>query len=626
MGKIKLLSTDLSNKIAAGEVVERPASVVKELVENAIDAKSRRIFVSIIEGGSRLIQVVDDGEGIPRDEVALAFERHATSKISGEADLNAIFTLGFRGEALPSIASVSKITLVSKCEGESEGTEIHLDGGQLESIKSVGCPRGSTFEVRDLFYNVPARRKFLKSQQTEMGYISRVFFQLALAHSNIHFKLSHGARLLLDAPACQSFKERAFQLLGEKVTAETMELSESSPIQQGMTLKALISRPPLKRNFKKEQYLYVNDRPIKSALLTHAVYDAYHSYLMKGEEPFFLLFLTVDPTEVDVNVHPTKLEVRFQNTSQVHQAIRNMIRSALSSAGVLPFERTAQARSGDDRQHTDFELPSPDRRGENAEWVGWPAQAAHEHLNDRLKEERNRYRPTGDSGLSASGLADSLFFRGEAEADAGVSGSFSRGQVPMIRPLAQVYGTFLLAEIDGEFAIVDQHTAHERILYEEFLKAWEERELSKKNVLEIQALLIPQQINLSLPQSAMLKDQIGLLEAIGCKIEPFGETTFLVRELPALIAKMDIEAFLIEVADDLIELGVTGKIEVPIRTIIASMACHGAVRAHQSMSFPEIKALLETYYERLTPPTCPHGRPIVIPYPLLELEKRFRRK
>lgn len=626
MGKIKVLSTALSNKIAAGEVVERPASVVKELVENAIDANSRRIFVSILEGGTRLIQVVDDGEGMSRDEAPLAFERHATSKISGEEDLNAIFTLGFRGEALPSIASISKMTLVSKRDAESEGTEIQIEGGVVKSIKTAGCPRGSTFEVRDLFYNVPARRKFLKSQQTEMAHISRVFFQLALAHAGVHFRLTHGGRLILDAPACPSFQERAFQLLGEKVTAGSMSLPESSLLQQGIALKALLSRPPLRRNFKKEQYLYVNLRPIKSALLSHAVYDAYQSYLMKGEEPFFLLFLTVDPAEVDVNVHPAKLEVRFQNTTQVHQAIRNTIRSALFEAGTAPLRKTAHPVLDHDPKPGGFPASRPQRPLDSHGWLGWPDRVPFERRTHQVTERRGSHRSRRDDLRAAAFLPDVLFKPGDFEEMGRPPEAVPQRRMPMIRPLAQVYGTFLLAEIDGELAMVDQHTAHERILYEEFLTAWERSSSSEAKGLEVQPLLIPQQIDLSISQSTVLKDHIGLLEVIGCKMECFGETTFLVREWPALIAKMDIASFLNEMTDDLVELGVTEKIDQPIRTIIASMACHGAVRANQAMSFPEMKALLQTYYERKTPPTCPHGRPIVIRYPLLDLEKQFRRK
>ncbi len=616
MARINLLSVALANKIAAGEVVARPASVVKELVENAIDAKSQSIFVTVVEGGSRLIQVVDDGEGIVADEVSLAFERHATSKISHDDDLAAIMTLGFRGEALPSIASVSRMSLVSRCAEADEGTEIQIEGGFVQSIRSIGCAIGSTFEVRDLFYNVPARRKFLKSQQTELGHIHRVLMQLALARHAIHFRLIHGGRTLFDVPAAISLEDRAFQLLGEKVTARALSLSEDSPIQDGLSLTALISRPPLKKNLKKEQYLYVNLRPIKSPLMTHAVYEAYKSYLMKGEDPFFILFLTLDPKKLDVNVHPGKLEVRFENTSEIHQAIRNIIRGVLSTSGAGPlpeneapvFDQTRFTR--DLNTHQAYPTPS------SSSWLGWPESQAFsdrpENAGEVVQEKFSPFSRTPHLAHDSDIAPESM--------PAAMSGT-----VPMIRPLAQIYGTFLLAEIDGVFTIVDQHTAHERVLYETFIAAWHASGDSEKK-LEIQPLLIPQQIDLSEEKSLLLRDQLEALAAAGIKIESFGETTFLVRELPALIATLDIEGFLHEVTEDLMDLGVTGSVEEPIRLILASMACHGAVRAHQSMSLPEIKALLEMYYQRKTPPTCPHGRPIVIRYPLFELEKLFRRK
>ncbi len=627
MGRIKILSEDLSNKIAAGEVVERPASVVKELVENAIDAGSHRIFVTVVEGGMRLIQVVDDGEGMMRDEMSLAFQRHATSKIFNEHDLARIMTLGFRGEALPSIASVAKVSLVSKRSGDAEGTEINIEGGIVQSVKTVGCPGGSRFEVRDLFFNVPARRKFIKTQQTEMSHITRVLFNLALSHSDIHFRLTHGSRSLFDVPPCTSFTERADQLLGEGPVGGAMEIpgemADGFSTERGLSLKGLVSRPPLKRNFKKEQYLFVNLRAVKSALLTHAVLAAYDSFLMKGEEPFFILFLTIDPAVVDVNVHPAKREVRFQNTARVHQDIRNIIREGLLSSGVGHIENRPDTLASSLPIKDNFSPRSAGDRRSAKSWAGWPLSSP-ENQTGTFREENGAYR-TKEQGVGSSFSPDSLF-KQSAESLGAPGASEIAGHVPLIRPLGQVFGTFLLAEIDGDLAIIDQHTAHERILYEAFLDAWKRTGLSEEMNLEVQPLLIPQQIELTLPKSAVLKDYLADLEAIGCKIETFGETTFLVRELPALIAKMDVIPFINELTDELIELGVTSKMDQAIRTIMASMACHGAVRANQSMSTPEIKALLQTYYEKNIPPSCPHGRPIVIRYTPLELEKLFRRK
>ncbi|WDT78726.1 MAG: DNA mismatch repair endonuclease MutL [Candidatus Manganitrophus sp.] len=382
MPKINILPEGLANKIAAGEVVERPASVVKELVENAIDAGSRRIFVSLLEGGIRRIAVQDDGEGMTREDSLLAFQRHATSKVAEEADLSTIATLGFRGEALPSIASVAKIRLVTQAAAETEGTEVLLEGGQVLGVKAVGAPKGSLFEVSDLFYNTPARKKFLKSAQTELSHASDVLFHLALSHPMIHFRLTHGKKVLLDAPAVSDLKDRILQLFGEDVFVRLMEAQGEGHLftgksleegeEKGLYVDAFFSRPPLRGNHRKDQYLFVNQRPVRSPLLSHAVYDAYGSYLMKGEHPFFILFLSIDPAAVDVNVHPMKREVRFQQSDPVHEAVRRVIRTTLSFAGMdelpvaVPLERLIPIQPN----RADRNPPPPSR------WIGWPERAA----------------------------------------------------------------------------------------------------------------------------------------------------------------------------------------------------------------------------------------------------------
>jgi len=613
---IRVLPKDLANKIAAGEVVERPASVVKELVENAIDAKSRRIFVSLLGGGLKRIEVADDGAGMSREEALLAFKRHATSKISEAADLSAIMTLGFRGEALPSIASISKMRLTTKGLKGHEGTEIVLEGGSVKAVKASAAPQGATFEVCDLFYNVPARRKFMKSEQTELGHVRRMLFLLALSCPHIHFRLQHGGRTLLEAPSTPTFEARAGQLLGESMAANAQSVSAESPVQKGLSLSAFLARPPLKRNYKREQYLFVNHRPIKSPLLSHAVYEAYGSYLMKGEEPFFVLFLHIDPQEVDVNVHPAKREVRFRNANQVHQAVRNLLREALSKSLEGRFNPSALPHPEEALQ-TPFQAPTSAKR-ETGLWVGWP----------EVSGPRPRSWPESGLREPLQGQADSaaiLSVPGRPPADEGPR-LFSGEKAPFIRAIGQVYETFLLAEVDGVLVLADQHTAHERILYERFLEAWPRPGLPKGEKLEIQPLLIPQQIDLSPRQAHILKEHLEPLEAVGCRLEPFGESAFLVREAPALVSRMHFEPFLCELADELDELGISAKAEQPIKTILASMACHAAVRASQSMSLPEIESLLTQYFARKAPPTCPHGRPIVVRYPLSDLEKLFRRK
>jgi len=623
--KINILPEGLANKIAAGEVVERPASVVKELVENAIDAGSRRIFVSLTEGGIRRIAVQDDGEGMTREDALLAFQRHATSKVAEEADLSAIATLGFRGEALPSIASVAKVRLVTQPASEAEATELLLEGGQVLGVKAVGAPKGSLFEVSDLFYNTPARRKFLKSSQTELSHASDVIFQLALSHPMIHFRLTHGKKALLDAPAVTDLKDRILQLFGEEVAVGLMEahgeghlsaITSLEEVEKGLYVDAFFSRPPLRGNHRKDQYLFVNQRPVRSPLLSHAVYDAYGSYLMKGEHPFFILFLSIDPAAVDVNVHPMKREVRFQQSDPVHEAVRRVIRTTLSYAGMdelpvaVPLERLTPI------EPNPADRPKPPQ----SRWVGWPERAAEKgatYGRERL--------PIADFGL-----------RNEKESSASFPFQSAirnpQSEIPLIRPLGQIYGTFLLAEIEGEFALIDQHTAHERILYERFLERWRALQQPPTGRGEggpfgaVQPLLVPQQVDLPVTKAGLLRDHLKELALFGWGIEHYGETTFLVREVPALISKIRLESFLHDLTDDLAQTEVSSKGEQPVLNVIASMACHGAVRAHQPLTPPEIEALLKDYFEAKTPPTCPHGRPILLRYSLLELEKLFRRK
>ncbi len=569
MSKIIVLPIHLANKIAAGEVVERPASVVKELVENAIDAKSNKILITLLQGGIGLIEVQDNGEGMTMPEAILSFTRHATSKITQEEDLFAITTLGFRGEALPSIASISKIRLVTQTAESREGSEIVLAGGVIEKEGSIGAPTGSTLQVSDLFYNTPARKKFLKSPETELGHVSQIVSHLALAHPHIDFQLVHGGRKLLSAPAVSKQKDRLFQLYGAEVINQCVE-AEGSFLEGEMTVHAFFSKAPVLKNHRKDQLFFVNRRPVKSPLLSHALYEAYGSFLMKGEHPFCALYLSIDPSLVDANVHPTKKEVRFQNTDAVYRFVKNMIREKLSGLG-----NSVQARSTPELAFRPTHLPT----SASPLWAGWPTDSV----------------PSAEDSCPSGGVPP----------------------VPTIRPIGQIYGTFLLAEIDGEFVVIDQHTAHERILYESFLK---------KRRIEIQPFLIPRQVDLPLSMASFVMEALPILAEMGLKVEPYGESTFLIREIPAELIRMDVESFLVDVAEELAEMGIVNDSETPRHKVIASMACHAAVRANQALSLEEVETLLNDYFSRNTPPTCPHGRPVIIKYPLPELEKMFRRK
>ncbi len=598
MPLIKILPENLANKIAAGEVVERPASVVKELVENAIDAKSRRIFVSLSDGGAGFIQVHDDGDGMTREDTLLAFHRHATSKLATEGDINAITTLGFRGEALPSIASISRIHLSTQTEHALEGTEIVIEGGVLQSVKTTGANKGSLFEISDLFYNTPARKKFLKSIQTELGHISDAVFQLALSYPMIHFRLSHGGRVLLNCPSVPDLTGRILELFGESTVKQCMEVhcetslttedQEGAPQSVRLSVDAFFSRPPLPRPHKRGQYIIVNQRPVKNPLISHAIYDAYGNYLMKGEHPFFVLYLSIDPAWIDVNVHPTKKEIRFRNSDMIYKSVRGIIRNALSSASQTA-DMTPQKS-----------LHEPSYPLSQSTWIGWP---------ETVKEGRTLY-------TTPIKTASALEIQAASEI---LPPSHFPSDVPLIRPLGQVYGTFLLADVDGELVLVDQHTVHERLLFESLL-----RQQSGQS-MEIQPLLIPQQVDLPPREAGILKDSLKELEGVGLKIDIFGERTFLIRETPAMISHANFESLLFDLTDELTQGGGSSLPERPMRNLIASIACHGAIRAHQTLSLNEIETLLKRYFQEKCPPTCPHGRPIIVRFPLPDLLKLFRR-
>jgi len=594
--RIRLLPEALAHKIAAGEAIERPASVVKELVENAIDAGAQKVSVSVSADALSLLRVSDNGEGMTPDDAELAFSRHATSKLQSEEDLCAIATFGFRGEALPSIATVSRVRLTTQTVGATGGIELSIEAGVVTKRMPIGIPVGSTLEVSDLFFNTPVRKKFLKSQQTEIGHIHEAVLQPALIYPAIHFRLTVESRVLLDAPPVATLTERARQLFARETIDGCRPICDQAA---GVAWEGLVSAPPLRRSHRKHQYLFVNGRPIKNATLTHAVYDAYGSLLMKGEHPFFILSLSVDPATIDVNVHPTKKDVRFQYPDRIHSAIVGRLRSTLSTpltSGTEPaeFHFSSPPPTGSrllpTRPIFQKVAPTDSRQMEN-QWIGWP-EADQKGQHDRSDDTQ-----------------DPLFSNATAP--------FFENALPSIRPLGQVYDTFLLAEVDGEMMLIDQHTAHERLLYEQLL---EDRDRQA-----VQPYLIPPQVDL--PPSAMttVLQHLDLLLTFGWKVEPFGAQTVLVREAPAQMAGVDPAAMLAAFAEEIDDVPSTAALEARERAVAASMACHSAVRAGRVLSLEEIRTLLTDFFKRKTPPTCPHGRPVFIRYPLGDLEKLFRR-
>jgi|SRR5579863_27863 len=574
--RIRILPEEMTNRIAAGEVVERPSSVVKELVENAIDAGAESISVELAGCGIDRIRVADDGVGMAREDALLAFQRYATSKLPVGADLFSVDTLGFRGEALPSIAAVSRVRLATSSVGEEVGTELCLEGGRVSKVRDAGLRPGTVLEIEDLFYNTPVRRKFLRSKASELSHVAEVVTQAALSHPKISFRLTHEERLLADFPSVKSTRYRLLQVLGERRSADLIEGEFSAGKLSG---QAFLSRPTATQGSRKDQFFLVNRRPVRHPLLIRALYDAYETLLRSREHPFFLLSLMVEPTLVDINVHPAKREVRFSEELEIYPILRSQIRAILLRQGESPL-------------HTTVERP-----------VGSLSPAP----------------VFGEPALPGEQLQRGSLLR-EEPAESYASEPLAFPAPSRLRVLGQVYETFLLIEVNGDFAIIDQHTAHERVLYEELLG-----QINRGGPL-IQPLLLPVEVGLSPAERTRLSSSVGLLGSLGLQIEPASASTFWIRSVPALSSGADPERLLRMLLEEIEEIGSEFSLSERTRRLAATLACHSAVRAGRSMRLPEIEALLADLLKTEAPYTCPHGRPILIRYPREALERQFHRR
>ncbi|MGA6826748.1 DNA mismatch repair endonuclease MutL [Nitrospira sp. NS4] len=588
-GKIHVLPGDVISRIAAGEVIERPAAVVKELIENSLDAGSRTIAVDVKDGGMAMIRVTDDGEGMTRTDVPQAFERHATSKLRSDRDLWSIRTMGFRGEALPSIASVSKVRLVTATKLDAVGTDLHLAGGRIQQVLDAPPVVGTRIEVTELFYNQPARKKFLKSMPTECSHITHVVQQAALAWPSVHFKLTSNGQEVLNCPAVSTAKDRIGQIYRRLFLDHAVAVQGEQP---GAAISGLIIDANHAKASRTPQELFVNSRPVRNAAILHAVAEGYGSFLPKGHQPQFVLFLEIDPDGVDVNVHPAKREIRFAATEAIHQLVRRAVRQALGRS-----------------------------------------EGASSHPHDTVRE-RGAVEPAGipswSQGVSVGtpGAALQVGSGGSAESIPRVEqlAFVSEAAEPYVRvpssevvALGQLNRTYLVVQLGGALTIVDQHTAHERVLFERLYRAWQSRGMSS------QPLLIPESVELTAPQAALLQRYQGDLEQLGLGLEPFGPATVLVRSVPLGIGKVDAGAFLQDVLDDLSQWDRASSLEDRVRPVLASLACHGAVRAGRAMELPEIKHLAEDWLAEGKIQTCPHGRRTVFHLGAEELEKIFGR-
>jgi DNA mismatch repair protein MutL len=596
---IRVLPGEVVSRIAAGEVVERPAAVVKELVENSLDAGSRHVSVDVKDGGAALIRVTDDGEGIRRADLLLAFERHATSKIKSDKDLFSIQTMGFRGEALPSIASISKIQVTSATRQESVGAQLTLLGGMQEGLGDAPPIPGTKIEVSDLFYNQPARKKFLKSTSTEFSHISTVVQQAGLAWPSVHFQLTHNGHEVLNYPAVASDRDRILQVYRSAFLEKSLDIRAR---MAGYALSGVIIDPVRARSSRIPQDLFVNRRPIRNPAVFHAVTDGYGSFLPKGHHPTFVLFLEVDPERIDVNVHPAKREIRFADQEAIHQFVRHAVRHALSGS-----ERAMSLGLG---------------ASENARTAVSPAPLSSEKVQERgiaFTPIQEAGEPSGvvpiehESPGSGAKIGPRSFFAGEAVT------SYSDSPDPAVVPFGQILRTYLVARVGQELQVIDQHTAHERVLFQRLWRKWLNHEIAS------QPLLIPEPIDLTVAQRTLLQKHLGDLEQLGLLIEPFGATAFVLRAVPVGVGPLNGGLLIQDLLEDLTEWDSISSLEARAQPLLASLACRSAVQAGRLMALPEIEQLIRDWVEEGLIMTCPHGRRTAFRLSNDELDKLFGR-
>jgi len=594
---IRILPASVANKIAAGEVVERPASVVKELVENSIDAGAGRIEVHLENGGADLVRVVDDGCGMDADDLALAFVGHATSKLSDDADLFNVRTMGFRGEALASVGAVSDARIVSRSSDSESGHEVQMQAGVVSPVKACGAPVGTQVEVRNLFHNVPVRKKFLKTTATEMAHITEAVTRLALAQHRIHFVLTHNGRSVFNLPPAADRAQRIGEFFGREIADNLVPFIVRA---ESLEVEGYVLPPSVDRRTTKTQYTYVNGRCVRNATLLHAISEAYAGLMTSGRRPICFLFLTMDPASVDVNVHPTKLEVKFHSTRQVHGEVLRGIREALRGASLTP--------------QVSLSADEP------------PTAAGHgEAVRQAITDFFQRPAPTGQTTFVRPSHGG-----GGGRATTPPRAPLPRStfppapaQAPEMRArfgnCIQLLDSYIVEEAGDAINLIDQHALHERILYERIRAGLTEGPLSS------QRLLVPELVELPQPEFYAVMDLAEELARFGMEIEAFGERTVIVRSFPQVLGKFDGRTFFRDLMDELEGPEGARKVDGRLEAIIKMMACKGAVKAGQRLGPEQLRRLLEQRDATEGTDTCPHGRPTTIRLTRTELDKQFRR-
>ena len=657
MREIAVLDQNTIDKIAAGEVVERPASVVKELVENAIDAGATAITVEIKEGGIAFIRVTDNGNGIPKDQVRLAFLRHATSKIQKVEDLLQISSLGFRGEALSSISAVSQMEVITKTPEDMTGVRYVIEGGREKSLEEIGAPNGTTMLVRNLFFNTPARAKFLKTAMTEAGYVSAYMEQLALSHQDISFKYMVNGQMRLHSSGNSNLKDVIYGIYGRDITRELLEVRFERP---GILIEGFIGKPVVSRGNRNFENYYINGRYVKSKILMKAIEEAYKPYMMQHKYPFVCLQYTISGDEIDVNVHPTKMEVRFQNQGAVYNATYDMITQTLSGREMIPQvdlasqkeKREEQKKEKKNRERISAPEPfetgfrkrteqiqeerpaygkeEPAKKEETGPPVGIHLASVHPAASEVSPPEIHREQEAEkeEQKIPAKENIPASPSKEEKEPEAALQQPqqmelfddrlLSKKARARHRIIGQLFETYWLVEYDNKFYIIDQHAAHEKVLYEWFMKEFETREVTTQMVSP------PQVISLNLQEDMLLKTHMEVFKRFGFEISEFGGREYSIHGVPANIYGISVQDLFVEILDSLENENTRQPLDI-IAGRIATAACKAAVKGNNTLSFEEADQLIEELLGLENPYNCPHGRPTIISMTRYELEKKFKR-
>ena len=626
MANIQVLDQITIDKIAAGEVIERPSSIVKELVENAIDAGASAVTVEIKEGGISFIRITDNGCGIPKEEVALAFLRHSTSKIRSVEDLSTVASLGFRGEALSSIAAISQVELITKTRDSVLGTRYVIEGGKEKKLEDAGAKDGTTFLIHQIFYNTPARRKFLKTPMTEASHVNELMIRLALSHPEVSFEFINNGQSKLHTSGNGRLKDVIYQVFGREVTQNLLEVDEAIP---GLKVNGFIGKPLISRGNRNYENYYINGRYVKSNLIAKAIEDAYKDFTMQHKYPFTVLHFTMDGNDLDVNVHPTKMELRFSKQQDVYNFVYMAVKNALSEKELIPRVELPEAKQTPTPEvrsaQTPVAIPKEERNldyfmkkmqervtsyhNQQSQAEVKDVHAIHREIEqvDRIREAVN-YRKSQDIEVAKNEQLN-LF----------EEKLLSKESVIEHKIIGQIFDTYWLVEFNEQLYIIDQHAAHERVLYEKILHSMKTREFTS------QYLSPPIVLNLSMQEEEVLKEHLDTFTSIGFEIEAFGGDSYAVRAIPDNLFGIAKKELLIEMLDSLVE-GISSSVAPDmIAEKVASMSCKAAVKGNSKLSYAEVEVLIKDLLKLDNPYHCPHGRPTIIAMTKRELEKKFKR-